>query len=190
MTAPPAPGGAEHRPPSGPSWRELAFTDPLTGLPNRRRLDEVITGGWSRWTRDRSRVSILVIDIDHFKAFNDASGHPAGDACLKTIATTIAASCASPEGLVCRWGGEEFLALLPGADATEAAAVAQRTLEAIQALALPHAASPTGRVTVSIGAATAMATVDVSPEALIDRADRALYSAKRAGRDRMVAAAR
>jgi len=187
MTAPSAPGGAEPEPPTAPSWRELAFTDPLTGLPNRRRLDEVITGGWSRWTRDRVPVSILVIDIDYFKAFNDASGHPAGDACLKTIATTLAATCEAPDGLVCRWGGEEFLALLPGTDAAGAATVAQRTLDAIQALALRHAASPTGRVTVSIGAATT-AALDIRPEALIDRADRALYAAKRAGRDRMVTA--
>ena len=183
MTAPSAPGGAEHEPPTALSWRELAFTDPLTGLPNRRRLDEVIAGGW-----DRVPVSILVIDIDHFKAFNDTSGHPAGDSCLKTIATTLAATCDVPDSLVCRWGGEEFLALLPGIDATGAAKVARRTLDAIEALALPHAASPTGRVTVSIGVATTTATLDIRPEALIDRADRALYAAKGAGRDRMVTA--
>ena len=188
MTAPSAPGGSEHTPAPSPSWRELAFTDPLTGLPNRRRLDEVITGGWSRWTRDRTAVSILVIDIDHFKAFNDASGHPAGDACLKTIAMTLAETCDVPGSLLCRWGGEEFLALLPGTDAAGAAAVARRTLEAIHALALPHAASPTGNVTVSIGVATALATVDVGPDVLIDRADRVLYAAKRTGRDCMVAA--
>jgi len=189
MTAPFASGGSEPKPPTGSSWRELAFTDPLTGLPNRRRLDAVIAAGWNRWTRDRVPVSILVIDIDHFKAFNDAFGHPAGDTCLRTIATTLAATCDLPDSLVCRWGGEEFLVLLPDTSAAQAAAVAKQTLEAIQALAVPHAASPTGRVTVSIGAATTLATRDAGPEALMDRADRALYAAKRAGRDRMVAAA-
>lgn len=188
MTAPSASGGSEHKPTAGPSWRELAFTDPLTGLPNRRRLDEVIQGGWSRWTRDQTPVTVLVIDVDHFKAFNDASGHPAGDDCLKTIATTLEATCDMPGGIVCRWGGEEFLTLLPDSDAAQAAVVARQTLEAIQALSLPHAASPTGRVTVSIGTATAMPTGDLTPDELIARADRALYAAKRAGRDRIVAA--
>jgi diguanylate cyclase (GGDEF)-like protein len=188
MTAPSASGGSEHKPPAGPSWRELAFTDPLTGLPNRRRLDEVIQGGWSRWTRDQTPVTVLVIDVDHFKAFNDASGHPAGDACLKTIAAALAATCDVPDGIVCRWGGEEFLMLLPDSDIAQAAVVARQTLEAIQALSLPHAASTTGRVTVSIGTATAIPTGDLAPDELIAQADRALYAAKRAGRDRIVAA--
>jgi diguanylate cyclase (GGDEF)-like protein len=131
---------------------------------------------------------VLVIDVDHFKAFNDASGHPAGDACLKTVAATLAATCDVPGGIVCRWGGEEFLMLLPDSDAAQAAVVARQTLEAIQALSLPHAAAPTGRVTVSIGTATAMPTGDLTPDELIARADRALYAAKRAGRDRIVAA--
>lgn len=188
MTAPSASGGSEHTPAAAPSWRELAFTDPLTGLPNRRRLDEVIQGGWSRWTRDQTPVTVLVIDVDHFKAFNDASGHPAGDACLKTIAAALAATCDVPDGIVCRWGGEEFLMLLPDSDIAQAAVVARQTLEAIQALSLPHAASTTGRVTVSIGTATAIPTGDFAPDELIARADRALYAAKRAGRDRIVAA--
>jgi diguanylate cyclase (GGDEF)-like protein len=188
MTAASAPGGSEHTPAPGPSWRELAFTDPLTGLPNRRRLDEVIQGGWSRWMHDHAPVTVLVIDVDHFKAFNDASGHPAGDACLKTIAAALAATCDAPGGIVCRWGGEEFLMLLPDSDIAQAAVVARQTLEAIQALSLPHAASPTGKVTVSIGTATAIPTGDLAPDELIARADRALYAAKRAGRDRIVAA--
>ena len=188
MTAASAPGGSEHTPAPGPSWRELAFTDPLTGLPNRRRLDEVIQGGWSRWTRDQTPVTVLVIDVDHFKAFNDASGHPAGDACLKTIAAALAATCDAPGGIVCRWGGEEFLMLLPDSDAAQGANVAHRVLEAVHDVALPHAASPTGKVTVSIGVATAVPTCDLAPDELIARADRALYAAKRAGRDRIVAA--
>jgi diguanylate cyclase (GGDEF)-like protein len=188
MTAPSASGGSEHKPAAAPSWRELAFTDPLTGLPNRRRLDEVIQGGWSRWTRDQTPVTVLVIDVDHFKSFNDASGHPAGDACLKTIAATLAATCDVPGGIVCRWGGEEFLMLLPDNDASHGADVARKMLEAVRGVALPHAAAPTGRVTVSIGVATAMPTGDLAPDELIARADRALYAAKRAGRDRIVAA--
>jgi len=138
--------------------------------------------------RDQTPVTVLVIDVDHFKAFNDASGHPAGDACLKTIATTLAATCDVPGGIVCRWGGEEFLMLLPDSDAAQGANVAHRVLEAVHDAALPHAASPTGRVTVSIGTATAIPTGDLAPDELIARADRALYAAKRAGRDRIVAA--
>jgi len=138
--------------------------------------------------RDQTPVTVLVIDVDHFKAFNDASGHPAGDACLKTIAATLAATCDVPGGIVCRWGGEEFLMLLPDSDAAQAAVVARQTLEAIQALSLPHATAPTGKVTVSIGTATAIPTGDLAPDELIAQADRALYAAKRAGRDRIVAA--
>jgi diguanylate cyclase (GGDEF)-like protein len=189
MTAPSAPGGSGHDPTTPPSWRELAFTDPLTGLPNRRRLDEVIAAAWNEWRRDRTPVSVLMIDIDHFKALNDAAGHPAGDACLRTVAKALITTCDVPDGLVCRWGGEEFLALLPDTDAAAAAAVARRTLTTIRDLALPHAAATAGRVTVSIGFATAPPLADVGPDDLIARADRALYAAKRAGRDRVATAA-
>jgi diguanylate cyclase (GGDEF)-like protein len=98
-------------------------------------------------------------------------------------------TCDVPDGLVCRWGGEEFLALLPDTDAAAAAAVARRTLTTIRDLALPHAAATAGRVTVSIGFATAPPLADLGPDDLIARADRALYAAKRAGRDRVATAA-
>ena len=137
---------------------------------------------------DQTPVTVLVIDVDHFKAFNDASGHPAGDACLKAIAAILAATCDVPGGIVCRWGGDEFLVLLPDSDASHGADVAREALEAVRDVALPHAAAPTGRVTVSIGVATAIPTGDLAPDELIARADRALYAAKRAGRDRIVAA--
>jgi diguanylate cyclase (GGDEF)-like protein len=189
MTAPFAPGGSRPDPATAPSWRELAVTDPLTGLPNRRRLDEVLAEAWSRWRRDRTPVSVLMIDIDHFKALNDTAGHPAGDACLKTVAAALATTCDAADGLLCRWGGEEFLALLPNTDAPAAADVARRALVAIRDLALPHAAVPAGLVTISIGAATAPPTSVAGPDDLVARADRALYAAKRAGRDRVATAA-
>ncbi len=138
---------------------------------------------------DQTPVTVLVIDVDHFKEFNDASGHPAGDACLKTIAAAVATPCDVAGGLVCRWGGEEFLVLLPDCDDVRAADIAHLTLEAVRNVALPHTAAPSGRVTVSIGVATAVPKADLAPDELVARADRALYAAKRAGRDRIVAAA-
>jgi diguanylate cyclase (GGDEF)-like protein len=187
--APSAPGGSGPEPTTALSWRELAVTDPLTGLPNRRRLDEVVSAAWGGWRRDRRPVSMLMIDIDHFKALNDAAGHPAGDACLRAVATALATTCDVPEGLVCRWGGEEFLALLPGTDAAAAAGVAHLALASIRNLALPHATAPASRVTVSIGVATAPPTAEMAPDDLVAQADRALYAAKRAGRDRVAIAA-
>lgn len=187
MTASSAPGGSSHDPMTASSWRELAVTDPLTSLPNRRRLDEVLAAAWSGWQAERRPVSVLMIDIDHFKALNDAAGHPAGDACLKAVAAALATTCDVPDGLVCRWGGEEFLALLPDTDAARAADVARHAVAAIRELALPHEAAPCGRVTISIGAATAP-MAEVGQDDLIARADRALYAAKRAGRDRVATA--
>lgn len=189
MTAPSPPGGSEPPPAPRPSWRDLAFTDPLTGLPNRRRLDELVARNWDRWIRDRTPVSVLMIDVDHFKSLNDLAGHPAGDACLRTIAATLAGGCWPPDGVVCRWGGEEFLAVLPDTDAGHATELAQRTLETIRNLRVPRGPAATERVTVSIGVATAVPTAGQTATDLINRADRALYAAKRSGRDRLMAEA-
>ena len=133
-------------------------------------------------------VTVLLIDVDNFKAFNDAAGHPAGDGCLRSIAATLAATCRRPGGLVCRWGGEEFLAVLPDTDSVRSAELGRQTLAAIRAIELPHAAA-LGRVTVSIGAASTMPPATCTMDELIAQADRALYAAKRAGRDRLVVAA-
>lgn len=187
--APSAPGGSGPDPRTAVSWRELAVTDPLTGLPNRRRLDEVVSAAWGGWRRDRTPVSMLMIDIDHFKALNDAAGHLVGDTCLKAVATALATACGVPDGLVCRWGGEEFMALLPGTDGAAAAEFSRLALAAIRNLALPHPTAPAGRVTVSIGVATAPPTAEMAPEDLVALADQALYAAKRAGRDRVAFAA-
>lgn len=186
MTAGGPPGDPPGELPVDSSWRDLALTDPLTGLPNRRRLDEVIAENWHRWIRDRTPVSVLVIDVDHFKVVNDLAGHQAGDACLRTIAATLARACRLPEGLVCRWGGEEFVAVLPDADAEFGAAIARRTLQAIRDLAVPRTAAA-ATVTVSIGIASCVPTAEQTAADLIARADRALYAAKRAGRDRAIA---
>ena len=171
----------------------LATTDGLTGLANRRRFDEAITMEWRRAVRDGTEVSLALIDVDRFKAFNDRYGHQAGDECLRDIAGTLAGATHRPADLAARYGGEELAALLPGTDARGANDVAESIRAAIQALAIPHNSSaPALVVTVSIGVATAMPMADVDPaagvRALLAIADEALYEAKRSGRNRVVRA--
>ena len=163
--------------------RRAADTDGLTGIANRRRFDDALAHEWLRAQRSGGALSLLLIDIDHFKAYNDRYGHPAGDRCLRAVAQAMARPPQRPADLLARWGGEEFALLLPDTPAAGAVAVAQQLLQAVDALQLPHAASPVApRVTVSIGAACGGA----SPQALLDGADRALYQAKAAGRHRVV----
>jgi diguanylate cyclase (GGDEF)-like protein len=167
-----------------------AATDPLTGLANRRRLEEVLGGEWGRCRRDGRPFAVLAIDIDHFKLFNDLCGHQAGDFCLVAVADAIRRTCGRPGDLACRWGGEEFLMVLPATDSTGAAKVAAAVREAVCDIRLPHPGSPLdGRVTVSIGVAAARPAAEGDATDVIAAADRALYAAKRGGRDRIVVAA-
>ena len=164
-----------------------ARTDGLTGVANRRAFDEVLDREWRRAMRDGSSLSLLILDVDHFKAFNDANGHQVGDDSLRTVARTIAHSVQRAGDFVARYGGEEFAVILPGTERHEALAVAQRICGAVHALRLPHAASPSGPyLTISIGAATAMATAGGTmemPQGLLQAADLALYKAKSNGRN-------
>lgn len=167
---------------------DLAATDPLTGLVNRRRFGEVLAVEWDRSRREGRPLSVLMVDIDHFKAVNDTQGHRAGDECLVAVATAIRACCGRPGDLVGRWGGDEFLVLLPDTDEAGARRVAGALLQAVREVQLARGASPLG-TTVSVGAATALPTSPADATMLIDLADEALYAAKSQGRNRVVAAA-
>lgn len=163
----------------------MARTDALTGVPNRRFFDEFLAQAWSRAVAQTQPLSLLLIDVDHFKAFNDRYGHQAGDRCLCVVADAIASCLRRPVDVLARWGGEEFVVVLAEADAEAAADVAQRVRQAVQDCALPHAASVTARmVTVSVGVATAWPRADGGQADLLHRADTALYQAKATGRNR------
>lgn len=166
----------------------IAWTDALTGIPNRHYLDQALAGPWARERRAHHPLSVLMIDIDHFKALNDRYGHPAGDACLREVARRLQEALGRPDDVLARYGGEEFIALLHDADAAGAQAVAERLRAAVEALAVEHAGSPFGVVTVSIGAASAAQHGETAR--LIAAADKALYEAKCAGRNRVAHADR
>lgn len=165
-----------------------AVTDGLTGLANRRAFDEALTREWARTVRDDGELSLILLDVDHFKRFNDRYGHPAGDACLRAAATAIQDVVRRPGDLAARYGGEEFAVILPATPASGAAAVAGALLQAIQDLRIPHADSPDGILTASLGVATATARVGgtiAMPDGLLIGADGALYRAKSKGRNRV-----
>ena len=167
--------------------QRLLATDSLTGIPNRRYFDHALADEWRRCARARTPLSLLAIDVDHFKAFNDAYGHVQGDACLRQVANVLMQAGRRPGDLVARYGGEEFFCLLPNTDHGGAMSVATRLRAALREAAIAHRASPLGdHLTMSIGAATAHPPQG-SPEALVDLADRLLYVAKNQGRDRVVA---
>ncbi|KQP35496.1 diguanylate cyclase [Pseudorhodoferax sp. Leaf274] len=165
----------------------LATTDPLTGLANRRKLDEVLQLEFRRVQRGAAPLSLLLVDIDHFKQFNDTHGHHVGDEVLQRVAAEMTRLAQRAGDLAARLGGEEFVLLLPGAGAEEAALLAQALRRQVGALDLGTAAA--GRITVSVGVATVDAALQLSePGELLRRADAALYRAKREGRNRVVTA--
>ncbi len=168
--------------------RALTIIDSLTGLNNRRHFDIVLANEWERARRNHRPLAVLFIDIDYFKSYNDYRGHRAGDDCLAAVGKAIGHSLQRPADLAARYGGDEFVVLLPDTDTDGALDVAGRVLGAIGALAIPHAASPLGWVTSSIGAAQVVPAMNDTSEALLERADRALYAAKQAGRNGVVAA--
>ncbi|VVD75797.1 Phytochrome-like protein cph2 [Pandoraea iniqua] len=165
--------------------QQMASTDPLTGLANRRTLDEAYDREWRRAVRERAPLSLLFIDVDHFKTFNDRYGHPAGDDALVAVAHAISKSIRRPGDFAGRYGGEEFMVILPKTDAGGARDVAERVRTAVRATAIAHEGSEHGRVTISIGIAGTGAMPTGTPDSLLQAADEALYSAKREGRDRV-----
>jgi diguanylate cyclase (GGDEF)-like protein len=167
---------------------ELAERDALTGLANRRAFDAALAAAWSRARREASPVGLLILDLDHFRQFNDRYGHLEGDACLVRVAAALAALKLRPHDLLARLGGEEFAVLLPDDDVPGAIAVAERIRAALHRMMLLHEGSPHGIVTASIGAASIVPIGPIDPRVLLAAADRALYAAKAGGRDRVSAA--
>ena len=169
--------------------RKLLSTDSLTGIANRRRFDEALEREWRRCQRAAMPLSLLMIDVDHFKPYNDHLGHQQGDECLRQVAQLLVEGSGRPGDLVARYGGEEFLCLLPDTGMAGALAVADRLSAAVRHADIHHPRSPAGaRLTVSIGAATAK-DLSGQPDALMAFADKLLYAAKAAGRNQVRAAA-
>lgn len=165
---------------------ELAsLTDGLTQLPNRSYFDRQYAYEWARQCRYGGPVSILMVDIDHFKRVNDAHGHPFGDQCLKAIAAALLSGFGRSTDFVARFGGEEFVALLPETDAEGARVVAERMLQKVREIQIDHNGVPVP-LTCSIGQASTIPFRTKAKERLIEDADRALYRAKNAGRDRLI----
>jgi diguanylate cyclase (GGDEF)-like protein len=166
---------------------QWALTDSLTGVRNRRSCDEALARMGRRAGDGRRPLSLLMIDTDHFKAFNDCYGHPEGDACLRDVAAALQSALSRPDDVLARYGGEEFVVLLQGVEAPGALVMAERLHAAVEALAVRHAGSPFGQVTLSVGAASSAAPHHAAhAQELLATADAALYEAKRAGRNRVV----
>jgi len=169
--------------------QHIATTDALTGLANRRAFDEALGREWHRCGRSRSPLSLLMVDVDYFKTFNDAYGHVAGDTCLRQIAQSVATCAKRPGDVAARYGGEEFAIVLPETDVDRAAQLAEQMCDAVRALAIPHQGSSLGHITISVGVASVVPDGTMDPQALIERADTQLYRAKDSGRNRAVAQA-
>ena len=170
----------------------LAFTDGLTGLLNRRGFDRALDAAWDATFGTGTQMSLLLLDVDHFKRFNDHFGHQAGDDCLRTIAQAVRLNVDPTDAHVARYGGEEIAVILPGTGSEDAAQIAERIRFAVQNLAVPSSAIPVkgelNTVSVSIGVATALARHGSTmrmPESLLLTADAALYKAKSEGRNRL-----
>jgi two-component system cell cycle response regulator len=165
----------------------LAYLDGLTQVANRRRFDQQLQQEWRRLAREQQPLTLILFDVDYFKAYNDHYGHQQGDDCLIQIAQRVKAELKRPADLIARYGGEEFVIILPHTDAAGGERVADLLKQAVRSLAIPHARSEVGEwVTVSMGIACQIPTVEEEPEQLIQCADRALYLAKQQGRDRAV----
>jgi len=170
------------------AMESLVVVDALTGISNRRRFDEALATEWRRALRDGDKLSLLLIDADHFKRYNDTYGHVRGDSCLKQIAEAALDVLLRPGDLVARYGGEEFAVVLPGTDEIGAKAVAEDICQAVRNRRLPHEGNAPGIVTVSVGCATVIPMRGKTPQDLIESADQALYRAKGRGRNRVVVA--
>jgi len=165
----------------------LASCDGLTGLANRRNFDDTLSKAWKRAGRDALPLALIMIDVDHFKLYNDTYGHQAGDECLKHIAGVLAHAVLRPSDLVARYGGEEFVAILPSSDLEGAETVARRIHDEMASMAIPHSSGEGGLVTLSMGIAIGLPRQGMEAASLLQLADEALYLAKRGGRNRHVA---
>ncbi|UXD87028.1 GGDEF domain-containing protein [Thalassolituus hydrocarboniclasticus] len=166
----------------------LSTTDSLTGIANRRYLEECLDKEWRRCLRTQRPLALIMVDIDNFKDYNDYYGHQQGDHCLQSIARNMASFCQRPGDLCARYGGEEFIIILPDTTQGEAAYMAEKIRESIVALAIPHEASPPAVATISAGVVSMVPTAENSSDDLLRIADRMLYQAKEKGRNCVVAA--
>jgi diguanylate cyclase (GGDEF)-like protein/PAS domain S-box-containing protein len=166
---------------------ELSFKDGLTGIANRRMFDSILELEWTNARRNAQPLSLLMIDVDHFKPYNDRYGHLAGDDCLRRVAQRLSHAATRPKDFFARFGGEEFVLVLPESDSDAAALVANRCRDLIFKEQIAHATSPTSQIlTISIGVGTIVPTRDDEPLGFLDEVDMRLYRAKQTGRNRVV----
>jgi len=164
----------------------MSAVDALTGVANRRRFDEYLDQEWRRGNRNEYPLSLLMIDIDHFKSYNDTYGHQQGDECLRNVAHEIQQHLRRPSDMVARYGGEEFSIILPDTPLDAALALADRIRSGVENLNIEHSGSETyGHITISVGAATKVPTDDHSMISFIEAADKNLYTSKNGGRNRI-----
>jgi diguanylate cyclase (GGDEF)-like protein len=167
------------------NFEQVSWEDRLTGLGNRRHFDDKLDGGWRQAARQSVPMSLIILDVDMFKKYNDKYGHPAGDECLRQVATALA-SCVKRAGdSVARYGGEEFGVVMVHMPMADAKNMGERMRLAVMNLALEHELSPYGVVTISIGGATIIPSTNATPQELIKQADEALYRAKESGRNKV-----
>lgn len=163
----------------------IVHLDGLTGIRNRRFFDDALTNEWRRGGRRGSPLSLIMIDIDHFKKFNDTYGHIIGDDCLRQVADTLSDTVRRPADFVARYGGEEFSAVLPDTDADAARLIAELMRKRVESLEISHSGSSSEVVTVSLGVATVVPRRSSDPEMLVQSADKMLYEAKEGGRNQV-----
>ncbi len=166
--------------------QRLSHTDGLTGIGNRRAFDTELAGAWTAAGHDGHALSLVLLDVDFFKSYNDLYGHPAGDDCLRTIAEILGSTIRQKLDFAGRFGGEEFVVLLPGTDLPAASLIADRLRQEIAAAGIVHKGSPVGIVTVSAGVSCASPHPSTASDTLVTAADKALYQAKQNGRNRVV----
>lgn len=165
--------------------RRLTSLDGLTGISNRRHFDDTLSREWRRSMRQGAEFAVIMCDVDMFKAYNDALGHQVGDDCLRRVAAVLTTATDRGGDLVARYGGEEFAIVLPETSLAGGYVVAERMREAIEALNIAHPAAPEGHVTASFGVASGIAMPEADPLQLVKAADKALYEAKRSGRNQV-----
>ena len=167
----------------------LSSLDGLTGIPNRRQFDEMLAQEWNRMAREKLPLSLIILDVDHFKRFNDRYGHLAGDSCLRRVAGALAEIIRRPADMVARYGGEEFAAILPGTSFDGAVMVAESMRRTVADLEIEHADSPVhNAVTVSLGVSSVVPIPGCMPADLLQAADQGLYQAKQEGRNSWIRA--
>lgn len=167
------------------TFEQVSWEDRLTGLGNRRHFDNKLDAGWRQAARQGVPLSLIILDVDMFKKFNDKYGHPAGDECLRQVAAALGGSVKRAGDTVARYGGEEFGVVMVHMPMADAKNMGERMRQAVQNIGLEHEPSPYGVVTISIGGATIIPSMNSTPQELIKQADEALYRAKENGRNRV-----